>query len=272
MNIVIGTLQIDLQCEQDERSYCVCEKIVSGNNLYTNFYMNNKNTNNFYVQETFGINLANKLGLDPCTPIKYRYQFKKIVGDANIKCTGEWCIDGDFKCTQRDKRNCYHMEHIFAKEGPNFNIQTKNILANLVFAAGPWNQELGRMIRHGQFKDELNEKNVVYGKEIMDKIKATLSMCSTKIAKRWNVDEVSCAKSCTCESTEELDMICDCDYDESGFDYSSCINSTSIGSAPLSISTWIAIISVILNLCGIIALIMYLLRKRKRFNPADYGY
>ena len=67
--------------------------------------------------------------------------------------------------------------------------------------------------------DELNENNVIDGKETLDKNRNTLARYSTKILKRWYIYEISCAKSCTCESIDELDMVYDCDHDESEFNY-----------------------------------------------------
>lgn len=264
----------DLQCEKGEREYCVCEKISKNTNCFTNFYQENQgNPDSFFDKNTFGIDLATQLGLDPCTPTS-RYLFKKYVDRSNIKCTGPWCVNGEFKCQQGDSRNCYNMEHIFAKGEPNFSMETKNALANLVYAAGSWNQQLGTSIRQGRFGDELNEKTQVYGKNMIAKIKSTLEACSKKSSKRYFNDVTNCSESCTCNSTEALDILCSCDYEESGFDRASCDNSNSCTPFQTSPMTWIAIASIVLNIVIIFGIVAYIIysKRSKQFDPADYGF
>ncbi len=60
----------------------------------------------FYDDRTFGMVLD---FLEPCqkmTTAQFRYQLKKR--NDVIKCIGEWCIEGEFKCKQGDSRNCYN--------------------------------------------------------------------------------------------------------------------------------------------------------------------
>lgn len=212
----------DLICDRGKEKYCYCDDT----SFTTEFYNAYKETTHFHDKNTFGIDVAKKLGLDPCQKIS-KYMFIKHLNTLGIKCTGKWCVDGDFKCILGDNRNCYHMEHIYAKSGKKFdNYQTES-LANVVFAAGIWNMQLNGLSRR-HFPAELAEKTKIYGANKMNEISDTLKRCP-RIKRFYDDDSdddlnenIHCKKSCTCDSTLELDILCGCDYEETGFNISNC--------------------------------------------------
>lgn len=127
----------------------------------------------FFSRDTY---LGHYPKLDPCTVLT-KNQYIKLLKDNGGKCSGKWCIDGEWKCRSGDSQECYNLEHIIDSKnsdtefGPSFN---KNILGNYIFAYGRWNQEIGRIKDWSSIK---NEKKEVYGKDIFDRAYQTVYEC-----------------------------------------------------------------------------------------------
>jgi hypothetical protein len=113
------------------------------------------NVNNFY----FNIATYKKSN----DPINNRGEFIAALSKEKINCTGQWCINGDWKCTNGNAE-CYHMEHIIPKGNiiPELNgcpLSSYNIRSNLVMSYGRWNIQLSNRY--------LGEKSLIYGDTIM---------------------------------------------------------------------------------------------------------
>lgn len=147
---------------------------------YTNFYKANKNNKKiFYDDRTFGINIFS----NPCEKIT-SIKFKQYV-NKQIKCIGPLCKNNKFMCNHPGSKECFHVAHIINKNGPEFsqNDESKNIVANMVLVNGLWNSGIGGLSRL-YYKNAIDEKTLVYGSEIMDKIRKQIIKCDKRIYKR----------------------------------------------------------------------------------------
>lgn len=136
-----------------------------------------KNDNNmFYDNNTFGLNIYQ----DPCKKITNNKYFRDYVNN-HTECTGKWCIDGIFGNCGGSERNCYEVEHIIDKNGPEFNVSTscKNIAGNIVMAWGKWNSALGGLASF-DYKANINEKKIVYGRHMIEMVKLQIQRCDSR--------------------------------------------------------------------------------------------
>lgn len=87
--------------------------------------------------------------------------YKENIRDT-ISCTGEWCIEGQWKCNIDNSRDCYNAEHIIPKANSIKEISgcSLDIQGNLIMAYGKWNQELS----NGGY----GEKVAIYGSSIVE--------------------------------------------------------------------------------------------------------
>jgi len=124
----------------------------------------------FYDDRTFGVNIFK----DPCTKINTNTAFRRYI-NKNVKCLGKWCINKTYSCKRLLNRNCYEVEHVIDKNGPEFksNQCDKNIAANLVMAFGKWNAALGRL----DYDLSIKEKRTVYSDKIANKIYSKILEC-----------------------------------------------------------------------------------------------
>lgn len=85
--------------------------------------------------------------------------FRKMT-KATIKCTGIWCVDGEWKCNNGNS-NCYHVEHIIPTANNIKEIAncSTDILGNLIMSYGAWNQALSNKY--------YGEKVKIYGEKIV---------------------------------------------------------------------------------------------------------
>lgn len=123
----------------------------------------------FFLNETFFT--------DPsiiCTPVT-RQSYIQLLQDYNISCSGDWCIDGQFKCLSNNN-NCYHVEHIIdttcsIKE---FEYMDKNILGNVIMAYGLWNIQVGQL----SWSNVEAEKREIYKSYIFDNAIKAIRYCN----------------------------------------------------------------------------------------------
>jgi hypothetical protein len=110
------------------------------------------------------------------TPTKYRQHLRE-----SMKCNGKWCVDGDWKCRRGNSRDCYNVEHIIDKNGPEFKDypECKNVPGNYIMAHGEWNQELGTLTKR-HYSTSLAEKTRVYGSDIVNNAKNSIRSCINK--------------------------------------------------------------------------------------------
>ncbi len=219
-------------CPPGYREECIKPKLIG----------DRSNTNGMYFHEgTFGIYFGR--GYDPCEIVTTNSNYKDIM-NKYIVCKGPHCINDKFGCKLGDSQNCYNVEHIYDKKGCRYNGNEANIMANLVMAWGKWNQNVSHT-RIGSCAAAEAEKEKVYGKEMMVKVKGQIEFCKRKRAKRTQHDEAQnnnieqdepilidesndeqingfdyseCDAACTCESNRHLDILCGCDYSETEFD------------------------------------------------------
>lgn len=145
-------------------------------NIYNNNYKGNNNMNMFFDEKTFNI-------IDPCEKIGDNPKFRKLINN-KIKCTGIWCINNIFACEKNIKnispRDCYDVEHIIDKKGPEFNKKCfdKNIAGNLIMTWSRWNRALGPLANKN-YSYSYSEKITIYGKNIIYQAKKNIIRCST---------------------------------------------------------------------------------------------
>ena len=139
---------------------------------YIDNWENNGNKNYlFYDEETFGIDLFS----NSCE-IMTKAKFRKYL-NRDVNCIGEWCsIDDKYNCEIYNNKNCYNVEHIIDNKGPEFVDCNKNIVGNYVMAWGRWNQNLG-LIANRDYNSSTHEKGIVYGEELMEKVRNKFKEC-----------------------------------------------------------------------------------------------
>jgi hypothetical protein len=166
----------------------------------------------FFDSRTFGIDLPNK---DPCTKVSRNSKFRDYI-NRNFQCDGIWCQYGKFKCDERGEKSCYHVEHIIDENGSEYRDcdSCKNIYGNMVMAYGQWNSELGGLASR-YYMDAQEEKRIVYGTNIVDRVKNLITYCYNLEPKTSPVHdydpECDTIEPCNCDSDSECG--CDCDYD-----------------------------------------------------------
>jgi len=153
---------------------------------------------------TFGMDMP-----DPCRPMSTR-QFRDLV-NARVRCTGDYCVDGTFKCNVGATADCYHVEHILDENGPEYvsskfqvgaksgkdcgpaprstskcSASIKNIKANYVMAWGKWNQGLpseyglsggADAAQRERYLEMMREKEAIYGEDRVERARAKVLRC-----------------------------------------------------------------------------------------------
>lgn len=84
------------------------------------------------------------------TPRQYR-------ASLTVPCTGQWCIDNQWKCNFGDSSHCYNIEHIIPQANDIEEIKgcSTDVVGNMVMAYGGWNQALSNKY--------YGEKVAIYG-------------------------------------------------------------------------------------------------------------
>jgi len=262
------------QCPTDRLNECVKPQYTK---LYSQYWNSTQNSKNyFYDPSTFGINIAQQPGMDPCEKMSNQ-KFLKLLKNNHIDCSGQWCINNQFGQCGKGGQQCYQVEHIFDQQGCTYSVDDTNILANLVMAYGKWNQQVSHA-RMGSCARALNEKSFIYGKNIIHDVEQQINRCKNKHKRNIDYDilnetyiidqsndvtidnfdyDSECNISCTCQSPKYLDILCGCDYNETDFNRSDC----PIFSQDISINTNIpAIVILVLIIVLLIAVIIYFKR------------
>lgn len=140
-----------------------------------------------FVTESYGGNLPIQQN-KPTTTATY----KKTLS-STVSCTGNHCVDGEWKCKKGDSRNCYNVEHIIDLNGPEFKDHTecKNVAGNMIMSHGYWNQELGTYTK-ANYQVSVSEKTRVYGDTIMYNARESIRGCIyAKTGKREIEDDIT---------------------------------------------------------------------------------
>jgi hypothetical protein len=197
---------------------------------FTNFYNANWKSDNsrhlFYDERSFGIKLPKSTHMDIR---KTRTSFLNYLKRFNIKCTGKYCIDGEYKCTKPD---CYHVEHIIDMNGPEFGRgnKCKDIIANKVMTYSRWNQALGG----SRYENSIYEKEIVYGaaygRGIINEVRKKIRECIANSDRESTIHSASPIKKRddnqyidvdTCQIDEDCgcdpDSDCECDCTNDGY-------------------------------------------------------
>jgi hypothetical protein len=89
------------------------------------------------------------------TPQIYKDYIRK-----QIPCTGEWCIENQWRCDFGNNQDCYNVEHIIPKANTILEIYgcPTDIQGNLIMSYGKWNQQLSNKY--------YGEKALIYGSSI----------------------------------------------------------------------------------------------------------
>lgn len=104
-----------------------------------------------------------------------RQQYLELLEAEGIQCTGDWCIDGEFRCPYGNSKSCYNMEHIIDIKNsmPALAGWNKNIVGNIIMAYGKWNQDLGSM----RWDNVESEKREIYGNDIVNRAMLNIQFC-----------------------------------------------------------------------------------------------
>jgi hypothetical protein len=132
--------------------YVVCESCDDKTTVYLSRFKTGSGNQNYFYFDPDTYNYS----LETTTNEKFRRLMKN-----NVKCTGKWCVDGEWKCKLGNNRDCYNVEHIIPQANQITDIQgcSLDIVGNLVMAYGAWNQELSNSY--------YGEKVIVYGSTIV---------------------------------------------------------------------------------------------------------
>lgn len=217
--------------------------------------------NDFFDGRTFGIDLR---GQDPCQRVSNE-GYRKIIKNT-FQCYGDLCHpSGVFGCPKKGSTDCYHVEHIIDENGPEFNEckGCKNIVANYVMANGRWNKGLGGLAGHN-YGNSLNEKKLIYGTDIINRIRAKIQECMNRNKRDTSDDNDDCDKDGDCECDSDYECGCDCSGDEE--DEIKKDKELEDNASHFS-NTWISVVILFLSTCTLlisIALVMDRLRLLKK--------
>jgi len=245
---------------------------------YQDHWLHGKNRDYYFYDEmTFGMDLD---FLEPCkemTAQEFRSQLKKAQRQDLIKCTGAWCIEGEFKCKQHDSQTCYNVEHIIDRAGPEIstNREDKDIVANYVMAWGLWNQEIGKFTKTN-YSVVKNEKSLIYGSRRISQVRQKIQECidrkstkreltTTEISAYCNSD-----RACTCDSNNKLDYYCDCDYIEYDCTDTEYYYTNGVSPNYGILYVVIAILSIVASVVIFLAIYLYRRLSKHMINVYDY--
>lgn len=95
--------------------------------------------------------------IDIISVSKYRELIK-----GSILCTGQWCINKEWKCNLSNSRDCYNVEHIIPTANKIKEIAncSTDILGNLIMSYGAWIEQSS----NGYY----GEKAIIYGNRIVE--------------------------------------------------------------------------------------------------------
>lgn len=148
------------------------EKITESKHTdyFNQWIIDGNEENYFYDSNTFG------LDYDVACAVMTNSAFRSYI-NSKMECNGVWCDANDkFTCVT-SRSDCYHVEHILDENGPEFNIDCKQIAANRVMAYSQWNMNLGR-IAVNNYQDSLDEKKTIYSEDIIDRVRRKISRCN----------------------------------------------------------------------------------------------
>ena len=112
--------------------------------------------------------------------------------------------------------DCFHVEHIIDINGPEFPCDNdcKQIAGNMVMTNGRFNKGLGGLSSK-YYDDSMKEKTLIYGQNIMDKVRDTIRRCN--LGKNIVSDDYdrTCDNEGDCDCDSDSKCGCDCsDFDE----------------------------------------------------------
>ena len=278
----------------------VCDQVrhtATYNQFYAQF--GNKNSR-FYDSDTFGIDLASYHGLDSCMSIT-RDKLINLLTKNMIGCTGVWCgkdmcgtVYKEWGCYEMehifDKNGPDFADIPYVKE----------TLANVVMAYGKWNRQVSHTQigylsalsektiiydsnQMNRIKQQLIQCHQRQKRDIEQNAPEPLSYSPTPTpspvvipittplvmindsATYLNINdfdyEIECVNSCTCNSTRYLDILCDCDYSETGFDPSDCPDQSVVEYRKSDTKGYvITIVIMVLIIIGLVIALLYISR------------
>lgn len=198
-------------------------------------YLKFGNENNrFFDASTFG----GKIHPNPTQILKQtgNNHFRSFLNEIG-QCHGLQCgANNLYNCLNRGNSYCYHVEHIYDKNGQDDRIPSncnvcKNIPGNFIMAFGRWNMALGGLARKNYNAAQI-EKTLIYGKHIMKQAFDNIMQCCSEttgyigpkefyyleghtdqLQNDTNYDiECDIDNMCTCDTDSNCG--CDCDFDD----------------------------------------------------------
>lgn len=145
--------------------------LTIGNNNYT-----------FHDIRTFGFKF-----MSPCTKISSNTVFRNNI-KKNFNCVGKWCkyVDNQptWSCKAGRDDECYHVEHIIDRGGPEFTDDNcnKEIAANMVMSWSKWNTDLGKLY----YDSNINEKTEIYTDDMMRMARYYIKTCNPGCEQNWS--------------------------------------------------------------------------------------
>lgn len=121
--------------------------------------------------------------------ITTKQSFRRQVASTR-DCTGKWCHHGNWGCQRGDSSDCYNVEHIIDRNGPEFasHPECKDVPGNMIMAHGRWNQALGSRAA-SSYTLSTAEKTSAYGQDIMDRARSSIRSCIEKRYGKRAVEE-----------------------------------------------------------------------------------
>lgn len=162
------------------------KKCCSIETRHTQFYDDNHNGRMvmFYDSNTFGMDIHDT----PCKKIT-NAKFRQFVNE-KVVCKENLCNNGQYYCKYSSDKDCYHVQHIIDKYDPELQCgDCIDIVGNMVMVNGRWNNELHCMaIKYHD--DSVNEKNIIFGQDIVERARAQIKQCSTSTSQTVSNEDV----------------------------------------------------------------------------------
>lgn len=136
---------------------------------------------NTYVSNIVNADNLSVICTSYCDQRELRKKYIEFLTKHNISCTGSWCINNKFSCsdpiTKKRTNKCYNVEHIIDKNYaiPALANYDKNIFGNIIMAYGVWNQQIGNL----QWQCVEAEKREIYSDDIVNKAIEYIKKCKT---------------------------------------------------------------------------------------------